>query len=50
MTPSRWLYGAAALIVMTSWGCGGSPSNPTAPSAGQSFLTGTWRGGPRQRL
>lgn len=44
MTARTWLCGAAALALMTSSACGGSSSSPTAPSGGQSFLTGTWRG------
>jgi hypothetical protein len=27
-----------------SWACGGSPPNPTGPSAPTSFLSGTWSG------
>lgn len=44
MSAREWLYGAAALALMTISACGGSSSSPTAPSGGQSFLTGTWRG------
>ena len=42
MTARRRLCSAAALALMMTSGCGGS--SPTAPSGGQSFLAGTWRG------
>lgn len=44
MTVRGWLCVPAALSLMTISACGGSSSSPTAPSGGQSFLTGTWRG------
>src|SRR5687767_9867472 len=44
MSVGGGLCGAAALTLLTISGCGGSSSSPTAPAAGHSFLTGTWRG------
>jgi hypothetical protein len=35
---------ATVLSLLTISACGGSSSSPTAPSSGQSFLAGTWRG------
>ena len=35
---------ATVLSLLTISACGGSSSGPTAPSSGQSFLAGTWRG------
>ena len=37
-----WSRPIPLLVLLTA--CGGSSSNPTAPSAPESFLGGTWRG------
>ena len=41
MNSRAWLP-SVFLIALSA--CGGGSSNPTAPSGGSSFLTGTWRG------
>lgn len=43
MSVRGWVHVAAMLALMAIAACGDS-SGPTAPSGGQSFLTGTWRG------
>ena len=42
MTVPVWSRPIPLLVLLTA--CGGSPPNPTGPSAPTSFLTGTWRG------
>jgi len=41
MNTRAWLLSFALSSLIA---CGGGASNPTAPSASSSFLTGTWRG------
>lgn len=44
MTTRAWSCITVVCALMTTAGCGGTDSSPTAPSGGQSFLAGTWRG------
>lgn len=42
---ANWCRCAATLLLPVALSaCGGSSSTPSAPSGGQSFLVGTWRG------
>ena len=44
MRVRTWMAWCAFATVPPNSGCGGGTSNPTAPSAPQSFLAGTWIG------
>lgn len=44
MTVCALRCAATVVSLLMISACGGSSSSPTAPSSGQSFLAGTWRG------
>ena len=44
MKAQRTRLGVPVVLFFMLSGCGGGGSSPTAPSAPQSFLAGTWRG------